>query len=176
MVKKTNKRRTGKHEKYWRTVYVGPKDRKTAVLRSPEGVEYRGTREEVSAAGLIPSERRVLAEGLRVAHIVFSNPIERRKACERRRRDAIEAHGHGWHFRNSSAATEVMIEAAARYVGVKVAELKRRAILTEIEAIIDANGELPLTRRERLAFEATGKRQSDFCCWMKLKEKLASRS
>ena len=173
----TTGRRAEKSAKFWRTVYVGPRGRKTPVLRSPDGAEYRGTRAEISVAALLPLERRMLAEGLRILHMVgFQDPNERRELCMARRRDAIEEHGHGRLILGSDAATEVMIEAAARHVGVKVAELKRRAILTEIEAIIDADGELPLTRRERLALEATGKRQSDFCCWMKLKEKLASRS
>ena len=168
----TKGRRAARSAKCWRTVYVGPRGRKTPVLRSPDGAEYRGTRAEVSAAGLVPFERRMLAEGLRVAHML-SDPAERREACERRRRDAIEAHGHGWFFHNSDAALEVMIEAAARHAGIKVAELKRRAILAEIEAILDTDGEFPLTRRERLALEATGKRQADFCVLMKLREALA---
>lgn len=169
----TKGRRAERSAKYWRTVYVGPRGAKTPILRSPDGAEYRGTRGEVSAAALLPLERRMLAEGLRILHMVgFRDMDERRELCMARRRDAIEEHGHGRLILGSDAATEVMIEAAARHVGVKVAELKRRAILSEIEAILDADGEFPLTRRERLALEATGKKQSDFCTLMKLRGKL----
>ena len=173
----TKGRRAARSAKYWRTVYVGPRDARTPVLKSPDGAEYRGTRAEVSAAALLPLERRMLAEGLRILHMVgFQDPNERRELCMARRRDAIEEHGHGRLILGSDAATEVMTEAAARYAGIKVAELKRRAILSEIEALLDEAGEFPLTRRERLALEATGKRQSDFNCLLKLKELQASRS
>ena len=142
-------------------------------LRRADGAEYRGTRAEVSAAALLPSERRMLADGLRILRMVgFQDPNERRELCMASRREAIARHGRGYVILGSDAATEVMIEAAARHVGVKVAELKRRAILSEIEAILDADGEFPLTRRERLALEATGKKQSDFCTLMKLRGKL----
>lgn len=178
MTKKADdKRGAARSAKYWRTVYVGPRNARTPVLKSPDGAEYRGTRAEVSAAALLPLERRMLAEGLRILHMVsFRNPDERRELCMARRRHAIEGHGHGYLILGSDAATEVMTEAAARYAGIKVAELKRRAILSEIEALLDEAGEFPLTRRERLALEATGKRQSDFNCLLKLKELQSSRS
>ena len=173
----TKGRRAERSAKCWRTVYVGPRGGRTPILRSPDGAEYRGTRGEVSAAGLLPLERRMLAEGLRILHMVgFHDPDERRELCMARRRDAIEEHGHGRLILGSDAATEVMVEAAARYAGINVGELKRRAILSEIEALLDEAGEFPLTRRERLALEATGKRQSDFNCLMKFKEAMTSRS
>ena len=169
--------RAERSAKCWRTVYVGPRGRKTPVLRSPEGAEYRGTGAEVSAAGLLPYERRMLAEGLRILHMVgFRDPDERRELCMARRRHAIEEHGHGYLRLGSDAATEVMVEAAARYAGITVGELKRRAILSEIEALLDVAGEFPMTRRERLTLEATGKRQSDFDSLARLKETLASQS
>ena len=173
----TKGRRADCSAKCWRTVYVGPRDGKTPVLRSPDGTEYRGTRGEVSAAALLPSERRMLADGLRILRMVgFRDPNERRELCMASRREAIARHGRGYVILGSDAATEVMTEAAARYAGINVGELKRRAILSEIEALLDDAGEFPLTRRERLALEATGKRQSDFNCLLKLRELQASRS
>ncbi len=75
----TKGRRAARSAKCWRTVYVGPRDGRTPVLKSPDGTEYRGTRAEVSAAALIPLERRMLAERLRILHMVgFHDPNERR--------------------------------------------------------------------------------------------------
>ena len=59
-----------------------------------------------------------------------------------------------------SKATAIMERAAARYLGVSVADFEREAILSAIEfaidrAITDGLPELPMTRRERAAMSAT---------------------
>ena len=167
-------RRAGKKPKFWTTVYVGPRGtRKRVLLKSPDGRVFEGTREEVRRAGLLPSERHSLAEGLYINHLALRDkPDTLREQSAFRRMDAIEH--HAYRVKNGDAALEVMVGAAARFLGEKVADFKRSAILAAIEAAMDqahskrGSFELPLTRQERAALAGLGKSQVDFSLSLKV--------
>ena len=97
-------RRAGKKPKFWTTVYVGPRGtRKRVLLKSPDGRVFEGTREEVRRAGLLPSERHSLAEGLYINHLAFRDkPDTLREQSAFRRMDAIEH--HAYRVKNGDAA------------------------------------------------------------------------
>ena len=167
-------RRAGKKPKFWTTVYVGPRGtRKRVLLKSPDGRVFAGTREEVRRAGLLPSERHSLAEDLYINHLAFRDkPDTLREQSAFRRMDAIEHHASK--VKNGDADIEIMVGAAARFLGEKVADFKRSAILAAIEAAMDqahskrGSFELPLTRQERAALAGLGKSQADFSLSLKV--------
>ena len=178
-MKTTTAKKTG--AKRWRVVTVGPMGKGKRVLKSPDGTIYQGTPGEVRAACLLPSERRALADALRLDWYLAGMSVKERRVLIQWRRQEVIMH----HFcrltppgEMEAAALEIMTEAAARYVRQTVVEFEREQIRAGIDGVYDlaksemGRYELPMTRQELRAFEAVGGRVSDFCEALKLSEAL----
>ena len=133
------------------------------VLRSPAGRDYYGTAREVREAALPPDVRHSLAESIDLYRYVRRRGTisaeELKQIIASRRRDAIH-YGLRRKADREESDTRIMIAAAARYIGLSVADFEHEAIRSAIESAIDraiSDGlpELPLTRHERAAMSAT---------------------
>lgn len=124
-------------------------------------------------AGLLPDERHSLAEGLYINYLAFWNkPEVMREQSAFRRMDAIRF--HAFRSRDEDAALDVMVGAAARFLGKGFRDFKREAVLSQVEATMDlakserGSYELPMTRQERAALDGLGSSQAEFCLAWKL--------
>ena len=143
----------------WKTVTKGG----CVALRAPDGRYFYGTAAEVRTRALMPWQRDMLAQSLKLQRFIHERGTytdgEYREICAGERQNMIRYGGTGAVCVEIPAAVYIQLCAGARLVAGSTEAYFAKMWESEIEGLLDVaqaetgKREIPMTRHERRAFE-----------------------